>query len=127
MYPEYAIGTRVQLPFEYATAAGPSTWMWAAGEVKHRYGITEDHHRFKIDVKWEPATPNDQKLGRTIEVWRDRNGCKMVPMQVCTPNTEHLTGTEYTGEVHNAWPMPEPQEQNRKAPAAHSVVTLLDA
>ena len=24
LYPEYAIGTRVQLPFEYATAPGPS-------------------------------------------------------------------------------------------------------
>ena len=27
LYPEYAIGTRVQLPFEYATAAGPSKWI----------------------------------------------------------------------------------------------------
>ena len=32
--PDYAIGTRVQLPFEYATATDPSTWIWAAGEVK---------------------------------------------------------------------------------------------
>ena len=24
LYPEYAVGTRVQLPFEYGTAAGPS-------------------------------------------------------------------------------------------------------
>ena len=30
LYPEYAIGARVQLPCEYATAAGPSTWIWAA-------------------------------------------------------------------------------------------------
>ena len=30
LYPEYAIGTRVQLPFEYPTAAGPSKWIWAA-------------------------------------------------------------------------------------------------
>ena len=29
LYPEYAIGTRVQLSFEYATAAGPSKWIWA--------------------------------------------------------------------------------------------------
>ena len=27
LYPEYAIGTRVQLPFEYATASGASTWI----------------------------------------------------------------------------------------------------
>ena len=27
LYPEYAIRTRVQLPFEYATAAGPSKWI----------------------------------------------------------------------------------------------------
>ena len=26
----------------------------------------------------------------------------MVSIQLCTADTEHLTGTEYTGEVHNA-------------------------
>ena len=51
LYPEYAIGTRVQLPFEYATAAGPSKWILAAGEVKHWYRVTGDHHGFKIHVK----------------------------------------------------------------------------
>ena len=43
LYPEYAIGTRVQLPFEYTTAAGPFKWIWAAVEVKHRYRVTRDH------------------------------------------------------------------------------------
>ena len=33
LYPEYAIGARLQLPFQYATAQGPSTWIWALGEV----------------------------------------------------------------------------------------------
>ena len=127
LYPEYAIGTRVQLPFEYATAAGPSKWIWAAGEVKHRYLVTGDHQGFKIHVKWDPATPNDKKLGRTIELWRDRAGREMVPMQLCTPDMEHLTGTEYTGEVHNAWALPQPQKRNRKAPAAQGVIDLLDA
>ena len=127
LYPEYAIGTRVQLPFEYATAAGPSKWIWAAGEVKHRYRVTGDHQGFKIHVKWDPATPNDKQVGRTIELWRDQNGREMVPMQVCTPDTEHLTGTEYTGEVHNAWPLPQPQKRNCKAPAAQRVINLLDA
>ena len=69
LYPEYAIGNRVQLPFEHATAAGPSTWIWAAGEVKHRYRVTGDHQGFKIHVKWDPATPNDKNVGRTIELW----------------------------------------------------------
>ena len=72
---------------------------------------------FKIHVKWDPATPNDKKAGRTIELWRDRNGREMVPMQLCFSDTEHLTGTEYTGEVHNACPLPQPQKPNRKAPA----------
>ena len=110
LYLEYAIGTRVQLPFEYATAAGPSKWIWAAGEVKHWYRVTGDHQGFKIHVKWDPATPCDKQVGRTIELWRDRNGREMVPMQLCTPDTEHLTGTEYTGQVHNAWPLPQPQK-----------------
>ena len=127
LYPEYAIGTRVQLPFEYATAAGPSEWIWAAGQVKHWYLVTGDCQGFKIHVKWDPATPNDKKLGRTIELWRDRTGREMVPMQLCTPDTEHLTGTEYTGEVHNAWALPQPQKRNRKAPAAQGVTDLLDA
>ena len=48
LYPEYAIGTRVQLPFEYATAAGPSTWIRAAGEVKHGYRVRGDRQGFKI-------------------------------------------------------------------------------
>ena len=48
-------------------------------------------------------------------------------MQLCTPDTEHLTGTEYTGEVQNAWPLPQPQKRNRKAPAAQGVIDLLDA
>ena len=126
LYPEYTIGTRVQLPFEYATAAGPSKWIWAAGEVKHRYLVTGDHQGFKIHIKWDPATPNDKKVGRTIELWRDRTGREMVPMQLCTPDTEHLTGTEYTGEVHNVWPLPQPQKRNRKAPAAQGVIDLLD-
>ena len=47
LYPQYAIGTRMQLPFEYATAAGSSKWLWAAGEVKHRYRVTGDHQGFK--------------------------------------------------------------------------------
>ena len=51
LYPEYAIGTRMQVPFEYAKAAGPSKWIWAAGEVKHRYRVTGDHQWFKIHVK----------------------------------------------------------------------------
>ena len=127
LYPEYAINTRVQLPFEYPTAAGPSKWIWAAGEVKHRYLVTGDHQGFKIHVKWDPATPNDKKLGRTIELWRDQAGREMVPMQLCTPDTEHLTGTEYTGEVHNAWALPQPQKRNRRAPAAQGVIDLLDA
>ena len=48
-------------------------------------------------------------------------------MQLCTPDTEHLTGTEYTGEVHNAWTLPQPQKRNRKAPTAQGVIDLLDA
>ena len=127
LYPEYAIRTRVQLPFEYATAAGPSKWIWAAGEVKHRYLVTRDHQGFKIHVKWDPATPNNKKVGRTIELWRDRTGREMVPMQLCTPDTEHLTGTEYTGEVHNAWPLAQLHKRNCKAPAAQGVIDLLDA
>ena len=60
LYPEYAIGTRMQLPLGYATAAGPSKWIWATGEVKHRYRVTGDHQGFKIHVKWDPASPNDK-------------------------------------------------------------------
>ena len=127
LYLEYNIGNRLQLPFEYATAAGPSKWIWAAGEVKHRYRVTADHQGFKIQVKWDPATPNDKQVGHTIELWRDGNSREMLPMQLCTPDTEHLTGTEYTGEVHNAWPIPQPQKRNRKAPAAQGVIDLLDA
>ena len=89
--------------------------------------VTGDHQGFKIHVKWDPATPNDKKVGRTIELWRDRNGREMVPMQLCTPDTEHLTGTEYTSEVHSAWPLPQPQKRDRKAPAAQGVNDLLDA
>ena len=48
-------------------------------------------------------------------------------MQLCTPDTEHLTGTEYTGEVHNAWALPQPEKRTRKAPAAQGVINLLDA
>ena len=117
----------MQLPFEYPTAVGPSKWIWAAGEVKHRYLVTGDHQGFKIHVQLDPATPNDKKLGRTIELWRDQAGREMVPMQLCTPDTEHLTGTEYTGEVHNAWALPLPQKRNRRAPAAQGVIDLLDA
>ena len=127
LYPEYAIGTQVQLPFEYASAAGPSKLIWAAGRVKHRYRVIRDHQGFRIHVKWDPATPNDKQVGRTIELWRDRNGREMVPMQPCTPDTEHLTGTEYTGEVHNAWRLPQLQKRNCKAPAAQGVINLLDA
>ena len=126
LYPEYAIGTRVQLPFKYATAAGSSTWIWAAGEVKHRYRHTGDDQGFKIRVNWDPATPNDKKVGRTIEIWQDRNGLEMVPMRLCTPDTENLTGIEFTGEVHNAWPPSQPQKRNRKAPAAQGVINLLN-
>ena len=127
LYCEYAIGGRVQLPFEYATAAGPSTSIWAAGEVKHRYRVTGYHQGFRIHVKWDQATPNDKMIGRTIELWRDRNGREMVPMQLCTPDTEPLTGSWCTGKVHNAWPLPQPQKWNRKAPAAQGVIDLLDA
>ena len=127
LYPEYAIGTRVQLPFVYATTAGPSKSIWAAGEVKHRYRVTGDHQGFKIHVKSDPAIPNDKQVGRTIELWRDPNGREMIPMQLCTPDTEHLTGTEYTGEVHNAWPLRQPQKRNRMAPAAQGVIDLLHA
>ena len=56
---------------EYATAAGSSKWKWAAGEVKHRYRVTGDHQGFKIHIKRDPATPNEKKVGRTIELWRD--------------------------------------------------------
>ena len=48
-------------------------------------------------------------------------------MQLCTPDTEHPTGTEYTGEVHSAWPLPQPQKRNCKATAAQGVMDLLDA
>ena len=117
----------MQLPFEYATAAGPSKWIWAAAEVKHRYRVTRDHQGFNIHVKWDPATCNDKKVGHYIELWRDRNGREMVPMQLCSPDTEHLTGTEYTGQVQSACPLAQPQKQNRKAPAAQGVIDLLDA
>ena len=48
-------------------------------------------------------------------------------MQLCTPDMEHLTGTDYTGEVHCAWPLPQPQKRNSKAPAAQGFIDLLDA
>ena len=117
----------MQLPYKYATSAGPSKLIWAADEVKHRYRVTGDHQGFKIHVKWDAATPNDKQVGRTIELCRDQNGRETVPMQLCIPDTEHLTGTEYTGEVHNAWPVPQPQKRNRKAPAAQGVINVLDA
>ena len=121
------MGTRVQIPFEFEMAAGPSTWIWAAGEVTHRYRVAGDHQELKVRVKWDPATPTDKKEGQTIELWRNHGGREMVPMQLCTPDTEHLTGTTYTGEVHNAWPLPKPKKRNRKAPAAQGVINLLDA
>ena len=62
LYPEYAIGTRLQLPFEYATTAGPCKWIWAAGEVKHRYRVTGDYQGFKIHIKW-PRHPQRQEGG----------------------------------------------------------------
>ena len=127
LYPEYAIGTRVQLPFEYATAAGPCKWIWAAGEVKQRYRVNRDHQGFNIHVTWHRATPNDKKVGSTIKLWGDRNGREIIPLQLCNPDTEHLTGSEYTGEVHSAWPLPQPQKRNRKAPAAQGGIDLLDA
>ena len=37
---ELRVNARVQLPFEYATAAGPSRWIWAAGEVTYGYRFT---------------------------------------------------------------------------------------
>ena len=67
LYPEFAVGTQVQLLFEFATAAGPSRWISAAGEVTYGYRVTEEHQRFKIRVKWDPATPSDQREGQTIE------------------------------------------------------------
>ena len=107
LYPEYAIGTRVQLPFEYATAAGPSKWIWAAGEVKHRYLVTGDHQGFKIHVKWDPATPNDKKVRRTFELWQDRAGCEMVPMQLCTPDsTSPAPSTRAKSTMHGPYPSP---------------------
>ena len=124
---KYAIGARVQLPFKYAAAAGPSTWILAAGEVTHRHGVTGNHQVVKIQVKWDTAPPNNKKVGRTIELRRDQNAREMVPIQLCTPDTEHLTGGEYRGEVHNAWPLPHPQKRSRKAPAAQGVIDLLDA
>ena len=127
LYPDFTIGTRVQLPFEIATATGPSTCIWRLGDVKYPYRVTGDQQGFKIHVGWDPATPNNKKVGRTIELWRERNGHGMVPMQLCTLDTEHLTGTEYTGEVHNTLPLPEPQKRNRKAPTAQGVIDLLDA
>ena len=48
-------------------------------------------------------------------------------MKMYSPDTEHLTGTEYTGEVHNAWPLAQPQKRNRKATAAQDSIDLLDA
>ena len=69
----------------------------------------------QVHVKWDPADPNDKKVGRTIELWRDQNGREMVPVQLSIPDTEHLTGTEYKGEVHNAWPLPRPQKRSSKA------------
>ena len=48
-------------------------------------------------------------------------------MQLCTPDMEHLTGNKYMGEVHSAWPLPQPQKRNRKARAARGVIDLLDA
>ena len=99
LYPQFAVGTRVSLPFEFATDAGPSTWIWAAGEVTHLYRVTGEHQGFEIHVQWDPATPNDKKGRRTNKLWRYQNGSEMVPIQLCTPDIEHLTGTAYTGEV----------------------------
>ena len=48
-------------------------------------------------------------------------------MQLCTPDREHLTGIKYTREVHNAWPLPQTQKRNRKAPAAQGIIDILDA
>ena len=110
LHPEYAIGAGIQLPSEYATTAGPCMLIWAAVEVTYRYRVTGDHQGFKIHVEGDPATPNDKKVEGTIELWRDKRGREMVPIQLCTSDTEHLTGTEYTGEVHNAWPLPQPQK-----------------
>ena len=53
----------MQLPFEYATATGPSRWIWAAGEVKHRYRVTGNHQGFNIDVKWDPGTRTTRRWG----------------------------------------------------------------
>ena len=48
-------------------------------------------------------------------------------MQLCTPDTEHLDGIEYTGEVHSAWPLPQPLKRNHKGPAGQGVIDPHDA
>ena len=126
LYPIFAVGTRVQLHFEFGTA-GPSTWIWEAGEVTDRYRVANDHQALLGRVKWDPPFPTNKKEEGTLQVWHNHRRREVVPMQMCTPDTQQLTGTAQTGEFHNASPIPKPKKQNCKTSAAQGIIKLLDA
>ena len=121
LYNEYTIGTRVQLPFEYATAARPSTSIWAAGEVTHRYRVTGDRQGFKIEVQWAPneCGANHRALARP-----ERSGHG--PHKTLHPRhrAPHRHGVR--GRSPQRMALPQPEKWSSKAPTAQGVKDLLD-
>ena len=108
LYPEYVIPIWVQPPFKYATAAGPSKWIWAAGEVKHQYRVTGEHQVLKIHVKWDPAAPNHKKVGRTVELWKTETVVRWSPCSYAprTRSTSPAPSTRAKSTVHGPYPSP---------------------
>ena len=107
LYPEFAVDTRVQLPFEFLTAAGPSTWIWATGEVTHRYRVTGEHQGLEIHVKWEPVTPTKRRGGEpSNSSWTQTVGrwspCNCAPPTKGTSRAAHTAAKSTAhGPCHN--------------------------
>ena len=108
LYPEYAIGTRVQLPFKYATAVGPSKWIWAAGEVKHRSaspGTTRGSRSTSSGTQPPPTTSRwgaPSNSGETGTALRWSASSSAPP----TRSTSQAPSTQAKSTMHGPYPSP---------------------
>ena len=108
LYPEYAIGTRVQLPFEYATAAGPSKWIWAAGEVKHRYLAPGTTRGSRSTSSWTRPSPTTIRWGAPSNSGETEPVVRWSPCSCATPTrrTSQAPSTRAKSTMHGPYPSP---------------------
>ena len=103
MHPQWPDGAKVQGVFGATLKGRPKQFVWFRGKINGRLATPVQHAKLQLKIAWQPLPEWGEKAETpNLELWDDRLFPEC-PVQLRTPSNQVPPGTDWTGDVPQAW------------------------